>query len=147
VRKFVRAVPAPSPSRKVAAILLPILAVAGYLYFRLSTVVPFEGISLCILRNLTGFYCATCGATRATFELIHGNLAGAFALNPLFLIMIPFTAYFLLAGYLRLLPISFQLPLPGLRGGLILVAILIAVLILFTVVRNLPWPAFSWLAP
>jgi hypothetical protein len=37
----------------------------------------------CFLLSTTGYYCPTCGGTRATYDLLHGDVAGAFARNPL----------------------------------------------------------------
>lgn len=36
----------------------------------------------CLLYTLTGLYCPACGGTRATFDLLHGDVGGAFARNP-----------------------------------------------------------------
>ena len=36
----------------------------------------------CVLYSLTGLYCPACGGTRATYDLLHGDLAGAFGRNP-----------------------------------------------------------------
>jgi len=38
---------------------------------------------VCTFRRLTGFPCLTCGATRASLALLHGDLAAAWRLNPL----------------------------------------------------------------
>ena len=39
--------------------------------------------SVCYLKALTGIPCPTCGSTRAVGCLAHGDLPGAFAMNPL----------------------------------------------------------------
>ena len=36
----------------------------------------------CILYSLTGLYCPACGGTRAAYDLMHADVAGAFARNP-----------------------------------------------------------------
>jgi hypothetical protein len=36
----------------------------------------------CMLYTLTGLYCPACGGTRATYDLLHGDVAGAMARNP-----------------------------------------------------------------
>ncbi len=43
----------------------------------------------CPFRALTGWLCPGCGATRALYQLLHGNLMAAFALNPLVSIAAP----------------------------------------------------------
>ena len=39
--------------------------------------------TVCILKAFTGIPCPTCGSTRAVGCLAHGDLPGAFAMNPL----------------------------------------------------------------
>ena len=36
----------------------------------------------CVLYSLTGIYCPACGGTRAAYDLLHGDVAGAMARNP-----------------------------------------------------------------
>jgi hypothetical protein len=43
----------------------------------------------CPLFALTGLYCAGCGGLRATHDLVHGDLAGAWAMNPLWVLVAP----------------------------------------------------------
>ncbi|MGW6131641.1 DUF2752 domain-containing protein [Cellulomonas sp. NPDC055163] len=43
----------------------------------------------CPLRALTGLYCAGCGGLRATYDLVHGDLAGAWGMNPLWVLLVP----------------------------------------------------------
>jgi hypothetical protein len=50
----------------------------------------------CIFRLLTGLQCPGCGSTRSLHQLLHGHFATAFALNPLFVIAIPFLMFALL---------------------------------------------------
>jgi hypothetical protein len=40
-------------------------------------------ITVCFFKLTTGFPCATCGTTRALGRLFHGDVAGAFGMNPL----------------------------------------------------------------
>lgn len=39
--------------------------------------------SVCIVKNVTGLPCPSCGSTRSVLSLFHGDLAGAFYWNPL----------------------------------------------------------------
>ncbi len=43
----------------------------------------------CPLHVLTGLYCPGCGTTRAAHHLLHGDLAEAFAMNPLMVVSAP----------------------------------------------------------
>lgn len=45
------------------------------------------GIVLCPLKRFTGVPCPSCGSTRAAFLLLHGDVAAAFAMQPLFTIL------------------------------------------------------------
>jgi hypothetical protein len=50
----------------------------------------------CPFRALTGFTCPGCGTTRGLHQLLHGNLAAAFQLNPFLILALPFLIYALL---------------------------------------------------
>ncbi|GAA1769731.1 DUF2752 domain-containing protein [Nocardioides hankookensis] len=90
-----------------------------------------------------GIYCPGCGGLRAVNDLTHGDLAGAASSNLAFVVALPFILVGLVlwtAGRWRGRP--YQVPMSVVRPvaytGL-------ALLLLFTVVRNLPFG--SWLAP
>lgn len=91
---------------------------------------------------LTGLFCPGCGTTRALHALLHGDLPGALAMNPLMVVSLPPVAV-LLAHELQLLPKAMA-PLARHLGNARVWAV---VLIGYGVLRNLPWPPFSWLAP
>ena len=98
----------------------------------------------CPLLYLTGWYCPGCGSLRALHQLLHGNLAAAWALNPLTVVLLPFIVYGL-ASYAvneirgRHLPRLF-LPAVWIRA-------MCAVIILFGIARNIPFHPFNLLAP
>lgn len=59
---------------------------AGYtwLYFNLAGVSSGGGtLGVCLFKRLSGLPCPSCGTTRSIVALIHGDVAGALALNPL----------------------------------------------------------------
>lgn len=43
---------------------------------------------LCLFKRLTGVPCPTCGFTRGMFRLAAGDVAGAFAMNPLLFVFL-----------------------------------------------------------
>ena len=98
----------------------------------------------CPLHALTGLYCPGCGSLRALHQLLLGNLGAAFAFNPLAVLSLPFLVYgsasyalFQIRGrYLprRFLPASW-------------IWTLLAAIILFAVLRNIPVHPFDLLAP
>lgn len=65
------------------------LAVVACAY--VATVSPYAGgaYPVCPLLALTGRYCAGCGGLRATYSLLHLDLAGAWAMNPLLVLAGP----------------------------------------------------------
>ncbi len=90
----------------------------------------------CTLKLLTNLDCPGCGGLRATHQLLHGNLAAAFRLNPLAVTLAALATPWLLwaaAQHLRRRPIP-PLPLTARRAWL-----LVAITIAFTILRN--WPA------
>lgn len=99
----------------------------------------------CPLHSLTGFYCTGCGSQRALHDLMHLDFHGCISHNLLFPIAI------LLLGLHfgnRVLKVFFdkeywRSPLDGRWAPY---AVLIAVVV-FTVLRNLPWAPFTHLAP
>lgn len=47
------------------------------------------GLPDCPIKALTGWQCPGCGGLRATWHLMHGDLAGAWADNPAIFVMLP----------------------------------------------------------
>lgn len=73
-----RAVPGGLP---LGAILTGIGAAAAVAVALLHLdALPF---SVCVFKLATGLPCLSCGSTRALGRLVHGDVAGAFAMNPL----------------------------------------------------------------
>lgn len=77
------------------AMLWLTVAIAAVFLFVLE---PGKSVLLpgCPFRVLTGFTCPGCGTTRGLHQLLHGNLASAFELNPLLILSLPFLLYALL---------------------------------------------------
>ena len=102
----------------------------------------------CLFYRTTGLYCAGCGATRALYALLHGQFLRAVHDNALFVAGLPF----LLAVWIACLVQTWRAnawPVWSMRPRSILAAgaAIFAVLVLFTVLRNLPGPSFAWLRP
>lgn len=96
----------------------------------------------CPFLAVTGWYCPGCGALRAVHDLLHGDLSGALARNPLAVLAVPYLLVAFVSWTLRRLgyasPRSTQLPAWTLW-------LLLAVVIAFGVARNLP--GATWLSP
>ncbi len=101
--------------------------------------------TLCPTRLLTGLYCPGCGSTRMIHSLLHLRFFEAFDFNPLMFLLLPFLLYALLSGYLRVVAGRTVLPLP--RTPTWAAVVLLVVVVVFTVLRNLPYAPFSFLAP
>lgn len=96
----------------------------------------------CPLRSLTGLACPFCGGLRAAHALAHGDVVAAAGYNGVVVILAPVLAGLWLNWLIRRRHGS-RGPMLALSGrALLLVA---AVLLAFTVARNLPMG--QWLAP
>ena len=90
---------------------------------------------VCPWHALTGWDCPGCGTLRALHQLTHGNLAAAWRLNPLAVALLP-------AGlWLGLRELAWQAggrKWPGLVTRPFFGWALLAILAVFSIVRNLP---------
>ena len=99
---------------------------------------------ICPFLGLTGCFCPGCGTLRALHQLLHGNPIAAFGYNPFAVLSIPFIAYSYMTGALR----TFALPAPApvfvqsrwIWG-------LLAAVLAFWALRNVPFAPFTVLAP
>jgi hypothetical protein len=98
----------------------------------------------CWLHSLTGLHCPGCGATRSLHALLHGDLLQAAAFNVLFVMFLPFLLYGLVCWVYRL---WYRLPRPASRLPRWCWPCIAAGIILFGILRNLPFEPFSLLAP
>lgn len=124
----------------IAAVVLPTAAFVLYLF-------PPEAGGFyppCPAHALTGYYCAGCGATRAAHALLHGDFAQALAYNALFVLTLPI--WIILAGRVAFATLRGNAP-PLRQLSPWLVWVLIAVVLMYTLLRNLPYSPFALLAP
>ncbi|WP_291884311.1 DUF2752 domain-containing protein [Cellulomonas sp.] len=97
--------------------------------------------SLCPFNALTGLACPACGCLRATHDLAHGDLAGAWGMNPLWVLMVPLVAALWVRWFAAAAAGRPTRPIPVRAGWVGL-----AVVLVFAVLRNVPVLA-PWLAP
>ena len=95
----------------------------------------------CILYSLTGIYCPACGGTRAAYDLMHGDVAGAFARNPAVPLLL--IAVLVWLGYRVTSRRRHRTKAPAVPSW-VPVAIAVATLV-FGVLRNIP--GWDWLSP
>ncbi len=88
----------------------------------------------CLWKTLTGFDCAGCGLQRAVAELLQGEFYAAFRCNYLLLVALPYL--FLLAVAYLLERFYEREALYRLLTGRKVLLALVAMVILWTIVRN-----------
>jgi hypothetical protein len=96
---------------------------------------------VCPLYALTGVWCPACGGLRATHDLAHGDLAGAWSMNPLWVLAVPLVVVLWGRWVARSALGRRTEPAPAWLAWVVL-----AVVVGFGVLRNLPATA-PWLAP
>lgn len=125
----------------------PVLVLAGLYYiYRYDPTTQGRKFIPCMTYLFTGLYCPGCGNTRALHAFVHMDFAAMLDNNVFFLPLFLILAWLLAGEYLRLLfgrrilwlPKRVPTPL------IILAAVLLAA---FTILRNLPFFPFDWLAP
>ena len=98
---------------------------------------------VCLFRQSTGLLCPGCGSLRAIHQLLHGNVAAAIRCNLLLVFCLPIVAWYggrYTMAQWRGKQFNFHVPNAVLWGGLV-------VLLIFSVLRNLPFAQALWLAP
>jgi len=98
----------------------------------------------CPLHAATGLWCPGCGATRASYLLLRGDLASALHFNAMWVVLAPFALYQAVAfageafgvRWLRRIPLTQPL-----------IVTLVAAIIGFGFVRNIPLDALEVLNP
>lgn len=67
-------------------LLLTVVLAAGYAYL-ITVLIAGEHskhyVNTCLIKNVTGIPCPSCGSTRSVTSIINGNFTHAFLLNPL----------------------------------------------------------------
>ncbi len=96
----------------------------------------------CPFLATTGLYCPGCGALRGVHDLLHGDVAGAFARNPLTVLAAPYLVVAFVTWVLRTTgrPAPRATSLPPWT-----IWLLLGLVLAFGVLRNLP--GWDWLSP
>lgn len=99
----------------------------------------------CLFHKTTGLHCAGCGMTRATHAALHGRFFEAFLHNPLGVLLLPLV---FLAIALEIFSwVRGRAGYPRLRIGRKGFWTLVALILTFWVLRNIPLAPFTILAP
>ena len=131
-------------SPRTAYLGLALLAAAGITFLYVFD--PRNGgvFPTCPFLTLTGCYCPGCGTLRALHVLLRGDVAGALGFNVLTVLSMPFIAYALGRGAMRAFGLRAPRPVfvhPGLIWALL------AAIVAYWALRNLPFAPLTALAP
>ena len=128
--------------KKIMAVVLTI-AIFSYLIY-IYFVPPTEGgVHIkCVTKTLFNANCMSCGLTRFVYFAMHGDFSTAFKYN----ILGPFLLFVLLTIYFYYMRWSFfDKPFPKIPVWLVWAFFAFAVI--YSVLRNLPYEPFKFLAP
>ncbi len=130
--------------KKIINLVLLLLILGVAVLFFILDPTKYNIFPHCMFHSLTGAYCPGCGSQRALHSLLHLRLGEVVSYNFLFL---P-AGLFILYHYLHpLLNKTFQLKLPNLFYKKNTPWVVLTIVLLFWILRNLPWYPFSVLAP
>lgn len=127
---------------KMLLILLLIL-VAVFLYYNINPS-NVDFLPKCPIYSCTGLYCTGCGSQRATHHLLHLNFLGVLKYNLLYLFGLFIVAYHIIVTLLNKL---FNKNIYNYLYHSKTPIIILIVVVLFTILRNIPIYPFSLLAP
>lgn len=122
--------------------LLVLASVAGLLVAVRLLPALVRAVPACVLHKLTGLHCPGCGGTRCVVRLSQGDLGGAMAMNPLVVSYLLGLVAWLAYGACREAVGKRPPALPSWTGWLLGGGVLV-----FGILRNLPWWPFTLLAP
>jgi len=123
-----------------------ILAVVAFLIFFYAVDYPFfaKYKPPCFFKRATGLYCPGCGSSGAIRELLHGNFYAALRFNMFVVVVMPFLLYFYFAKWVE---VFIGRTIPRFVYSKRLLALIVLLILIFTVFRNIPHPPFNYLAP
>jgi hypothetical protein len=128
----------PAPCARLRAAAAPLAVAGGAAVVALGLVLrdPHGTGSwgVCPLYAVTGLYCAGCGGLRATHDLLVGDVAGAWAMNPLWVLLVPVLVALWARWLSRAVRTGRMARAPSARVALVAGA----VVVLYSVARNVP---------
>jgi hypothetical protein len=131
-------------SRRHVYMIIAVAVAASLLYFYFNPAY-YSFFPKCIFHSITSFHCPGCGSQRAMHHLLHGDVAAAADHNLLMVLSLPFIS---LSGLVvannifrkkKLAQQVFYSP--------VFAWTVLAVVLLFFILRNVPLRPFSFLAP
>lgn len=125
--------------RRSTVIIIWLLLLAGAAYLFVFEPGKTGFFPACPFRLLTGFTCPGCGTTRALHQILHGDFAAAFVLNPVLVLAIPFLVFALLRY--SVIVMRGGVPRPNALPAPFIYAIFV-VIVSFWIFRNTPFYPF-----
>ncbi|WFE27427.1 DUF2752 domain-containing protein [Solwaraspora sp. WMMD791] len=123
------------------AVLGCIGAAAGYTVLTDPATSTADAAPTCLLKLTTGLDCPGCGGTRAVWYLLNGDLGAAARHHVLLVFAIPFLLYVYVAWAGQHMG---RWRLPQLAMTPKVIGWFLGAWLAFSVLRNLPWPPFTW---
>jgi hypothetical protein len=121
-----------------------VAAAAGMVVLFLYEPQQVRFLPKCVFYEATGLFCPGCGSTRASHELLHGNVSAAAAFNPLLVALIPL---FLAEGALAAFAAIRGCRRLSLFANRAVSWVVVVAVIGFFIARNVPAYPFTVLAP
>lgn len=121
---------------------MALVGTLGFLFLRFGWPSWPSLLPGCTIRRFTGLHCPGCGGTRCALELMEGDLAGAVAMNPAITLLALVSAGILCAGVWREWRGGKRTPFPAWLAWSVA-----GFVVVFGLVRNLPWWPFTLLVP
>lgn len=127
----------------IVVICVCVVFAAAALLYHFFPAFPFP--LSCAVYRFTGFYCPGCGAGRACRALLQFQFVEAFCYNPVFVILLPFIGVYFAARMADWVitggnHVDKKINVPLLIG-------ILAVVLIYGVLRNIPVYPFTLLAP
>ena len=136
-------IPGPRAS-SLAALALGALGLAGAALLRFVDPARTTLVPPCPFHLATGLYCPGCGSLRALHHLAGGDLLGAIGLNALAVLLVPVLLWHLAS---RIAQAGSRHRLPSVLDAALAGRVVLASVVVFWVLRNLPFLPFRLLAP
>ena len=134
----------PAVALRIAQFALTLLLCAGLWFVRENEPGTTPLLPPCPFHELTDLHCPGCGSTRALHALTNGELLVALGHNVLLVTALPPLAFWY---FLWLTPPTWFASLRGKQLPPWFMWTVFAFIAVFSVVRNLPWAPFRYLAP
>lgn len=128
----------------VWSFLIMVSSIVLIFYYSTDPVHTHSGVP-CTFKIVTGYNCSGCGGQRALHLLLHGEFLQALRYNFL-IIFFPFFIY-LLYVVIKVYILKENNHIPKFMFSNDLGTIVLVIIILFTILRNIPYKPFIYLAP